>query len=603
MKNKFYLTCCILGFLSVHAFSQSLHPLESLARSPDFQSKRISSYDHTGGNNDRLNINPGETKVLAEIKGPGAITHIWNTIAAERYYSRMLVLRMYWDGETAPSVEVPIGDFFGVGHGVDRPFQSIPVAVSSEGRARNCYWFMPFKTSAKITVTHEGFHPVRAFYYYIDYRVYDSQPDDLLYFHAQYRQVTPNPSLDSGGINRDGRANYLVMDTAGKGKYVGTVLSAQNNQNGWFGEGDDMFYIDGEEKPSLIGTGTEDYFNDAWGFREFSFPFHGVSLWEGSRIGARVTAYKWHIADPVAFTKSLRVTIEHGHANDRSDDWYSTAFWYQTLPPPAPPQMANVYDRLPDEGQRYAQRKFISRELFVHQQNNRQEQAVQRIDEYLTEDDAADEYGYWSLRKGILLKENGDLKQSLATLTTALTKSERKEDDIKAKEMDADKIHTLARSEIAALKSSKQAQIYVVAEWRDSYTIFLDGKQVASAGGGQFFRIHEVKLGGGKHVIAVKYQCKSLFGNIALILSHRKGYVTTDGTWKVSLNEEEDWSQRKFDDTKWKHARIIGRVGQDRWESTREPYSFLTPIFQPNVIWTNSSDEIKTVYFRKEFKI
>ncbi|HXK92932.1 MAG TPA: DUF2961 domain-containing protein, partial [bacterium] len=149
-----WITLCPSGF------SRPLDLLQVLASPPDFETRRISSYDRTGGNEDRLTIEPGETKVLAEIEGPGAITHIWNTIAAEKYYPRMLILRFYWDGQDIPSVEVPLGDFFGVGHGLDRAFQSFPVNASSDGRARNCYWYMPFKKSARITVTHEGFQTV-----------------------------------------------------------------------------------------------------------------------------------------------------------------------------------------------------------------------------------------------------------------------------------------------------------------------------------------------------------------------------------------------------------------------------------------------------------
>ena len=145
--------------------------LSNLAKPQDYVSRRISSYDRSGGNRDSLTIEPGATAVLAEIPGPGAVHHIWVTIAAEPFYGRKLVLRMYWDGETAASVEAPIGDFFGVGHGLDRSFSSLPINCSSEGRARNAYWYMPFRKSARITVTNEGQKPVAAFYYYVDYRV------------------------------------------------------------------------------------------------------------------------------------------------------------------------------------------------------------------------------------------------------------------------------------------------------------------------------------------------------------------------------------------------------------------------------------------------
>src|SRR5512136_2945177 len=142
----------------------------ALAGQEDFRSRRISSYDRSGGNRDSIVIEPGRTAVLAEIEGPAAIHHIWTTIAAEPFYGRNIVLRIYSDGETSPSVEAPIGDFFGVGHGLNRNFSSLPITDSSEGRARNCYWYRPVRRSCRITATNEGARPVDAFYYYIDYR-------------------------------------------------------------------------------------------------------------------------------------------------------------------------------------------------------------------------------------------------------------------------------------------------------------------------------------------------------------------------------------------------------------------------------------------------
>jgi len=162
--------------------------LSKLGRQQNFTSKRISSYDRSGGNRDRLTIKPGKTAVLAEIKGPAAIHHIWVTISAEPFYGRKIILRIYWDGEENPSVETPIGDFFGVGHGLNRNFSSLPINCSSQGRARNCYWYMPFRESALITATNEGTGAVGAFYYYIDYRELPELSADTPYFHAQYHQ-------------------------------------------------------------------------------------------------------------------------------------------------------------------------------------------------------------------------------------------------------------------------------------------------------------------------------------------------------------------------------------------------------------------------------
>ncbi|MBN1272701.1 MAG: DUF2961 domain-containing protein [Candidatus Aminicenantes bacterium] len=312
--------------------------LKELGKKQNYSSKRVSSYDKTDGNADRITIEPGETAVLAVIEGPAAIHHIWMTISAEPFYGRKIILRMYWDGEIHPSVEVPVGDFFGVGHGLNRNLSSLPIACSSEGRARNCYWYMPFARSARITATNEGTRKIGAFYYYIDYRNLARISFDTPYFHAVYRQETPcRPDM-----------NYLILDAKGQGHYVGCVLSILQRSMGWWGEGDDMIFIDGETFPSLHGTGSEDYFSDAWGMREDENLFYGCPLQETDfKTGAKASVYRFHIPDPIPFKQSIRVTIEHGHNNDRSDFYSSIAYWYQIEPHTPFTTLPPVEDRLP----------------------------------------------------------------------------------------------------------------------------------------------------------------------------------------------------------------------------------------------------------------
>jgi hypothetical protein len=333
--------CILIVFAALAAGATLLADqdiLRSLGRTQDFVSKRVSSYDRTGGNRDSWTVAAGATAVLADLKGPGAIHHIWVTIAAEAFYGRKLVLRAYWDGEESPSVEAPLGDFFGVGHGLNRNVSSLPIACSSEGRARNCYWYMPFARSARITVTNEGSQAVDAFYFYIDYRELPGPPAEAASFHAQYRQETPCPP---------GR-NYLLLEAAGRGHYVGCNLSVLQQSMGWWGEGDDMIFVDGEAAPSLHGTGSEDYFSDAWGMREDENLFYGCPLQEQDfQAGSKATVYRFHIPDPVPFRKSIRVTIEHGHANDRSDYYSSVAYWYQTEPHRPFPALPAARQRLP----------------------------------------------------------------------------------------------------------------------------------------------------------------------------------------------------------------------------------------------------------------
>jgi hypothetical protein len=337
-----------------HALAQG-NPLDGLDRLKNFETRRASSsaLDWRDGNGDARPIKPGETLTLAELEGPGVITHFWNTIAHEaKFYSRLMTLRIYWDGEEHPSVECPIGDFFGIGHGVDQPFMSLPIRVTSDGRARNCYWPMPFRKSARITVTNESDKPCHAFYYYIDWQKHKSLPDDIAYFHAMYRQEYPCVMGQ----------NYLLADIVGRGHYVGTIQSVYHISDGWYGEGDDFFYIDGEKEPSLRGTGTEDYFCDAWGFRQQDGPFYGTPLWEPhgniGLAGHRATAYRFHIPDPIVFKKSLRAEIEHKGSQafpdktgtgyiERDDLMSSVALWYQTEPHKPWPALPAGPDRLP----------------------------------------------------------------------------------------------------------------------------------------------------------------------------------------------------------------------------------------------------------------
>src|ERR1051325_276359 len=336
---KIPLLCFALAFggatLSPAQFTLG-NPLGGLEQLKDFEARRESSSDANwrNGNGDARPIAPGGTLVLGELKGPGVITHFWNTIAHPApMYSRLLTLRIYWDGEEHPSVECPIGDFFGVGHGLDKPFVSLPVKVSSDGRGRNCYWPVPFRESARVTVSNESDKRCDAFYYYLDWQKHKSLPKETAYFHAMYRQEYPCVM---------GR-NYLLADLEGRGHYVGTVQSVQNMSGGWYGEGDDFFFIDGEKEPRLRGTGTEDYFCDGWGFRPHDGPFYGVPLWEGYAPGNRGSVYRWHLADPVPFKKSLRVEIEHKGSQDfpdktnsgfieRDDLMSSVAYWYQVEP-------------------------------------------------------------------------------------------------------------------------------------------------------------------------------------------------------------------------------------------------------------------------------
>ena len=237
---------------------------------------------------------------------------------------------------------MPLGDFFAVGHGFERPIRSLVIRNLSDGRARNSYWPMPFEKSCRITLTNEGTRRLGV-YYHVDWEKVPSLPPNTAYFHARYRQALPAPA--------DGKP-WVFLDTKGRGFYVGTVLSIVQAEPGWFGEGDDMFYVDGEKVASIQGTGSEDYFNDAWGLHVAEGEYTGSPISEGEGLGARMSAYRWHLMDPVPFTKSIRVEIEHkGWTYDakgrvktafgvRADLISSVAYWYQkgiaTDQPPVP---------------------------------------------------------------------------------------------------------------------------------------------------------------------------------------------------------------------------------------------------------------------------
>lgn len=322
-----------ISFTGCHLGSPHLSDPFALTQPKSFVARRSSSNNPDwNSNDDSKRPIPGETTVLADLQGPGVVDHIWLTVADNEYaWPRLLRFRVYYDGSDIPSVDAPLGDFFAVGHGMEAEVKSLMVRCSSQGRARNCYWPMPFKKSCKITITNEGRRRVTMLYYHVDWQKVPSLPADAMYFHARYRQALPAPP--------DG-SNYQFLNVQGRGHYVGTVMSVVQGEAGWFGEGDDLFWVNGQ-KPLIEGTGTEDYFNDAWSLHVNDGPYFGTTVSEGTGLGSRMTAYRWHLTDPVPFTKSLKAEIEHrgwtyrpdgavrSVFGERTDLISSVAFWYQ----------------------------------------------------------------------------------------------------------------------------------------------------------------------------------------------------------------------------------------------------------------------------------
>ena len=328
--------------------------LRDLARLRDAKRMRVSSWDKEGGNGDFIQVQPNETVTLVDAAGPGCITHIWMTLGSHDHaHLRKFVLRMYWDDEETPSVEVPIGDFFGMGHGMYMKHTSLPLQTNTrEGRGMNCFFPMPFGKRARITFTNESDQPSRHVYFYFDYETYDELEPNLGRFHASWRRENPTKAVTGSGLNLDGKENYVILEAEGKGQYVGCNLNIDAPLIGWYGEGDDMIFIDGEPwPPRLHGTGTEDYFNTAFcPNEEFNGPYAGLTLAENKNWSGKSTMYRFHIEDPITFEKSIKVTIEHGHANDLANDYSSTAYWYQTEPHKPLPKLPPSENRLPGEG-------------------------------------------------------------------------------------------------------------------------------------------------------------------------------------------------------------------------------------------------------------
>jgi hypothetical protein len=286
-------------------------------------------------------IKPGQTFTLAEIDGSGAIQHIWMTPTGNWKFS---IIRIYWDDEKEPSVECPVGSFFAMGWNEYAPLNSLAVCVNP-GSAFNCYWPMPFRKKCRITMENVNDQDEMRLYYQIDYTLTDV-PADAAYFHAQYRRTNPNTTSD-----------YTIVDNIkGKGHFVGVYLALGVNNNGWWGEGEIKFFIDGDSKfPTICGTGTEDYFCGSYNFdrngqyKEFCTPYaglHQVIRPDGTyKAQQRFGLYRWHIVDPVRFEKDLKITIQDlgwrhgGRYLPQQSDISSVAFWYQTDPHTKFPQL------------------------------------------------------------------------------------------------------------------------------------------------------------------------------------------------------------------------------------------------------------------------
>ncbi|MBE7464052.1 MAG: DUF2961 domain-containing protein [Planctomycetes bacterium] len=341
--------------------------LLDLARLRRRRTGRTSSWNTAGRNQDFWWIKKGQSRVLADLKGPGVITHLWLT---QGQHYREVLIKITYDDAPYPSVLCPLGDFFGLGHGIVNSYQSQLFSASTgqnnqfnKGCALNSYAPMPFKKRAKIELINEAAEDHRQ-YFYVDYELYDEPLPELGYFHAEFRRTNP-----FGGWGHEVRVNtpeanvvmkeklawdtnYVILETKGRGHYLGCNLSVTNFQGTWWGEGDDMIWVDGYKwPPDLHGTGSEDYLNQAWGMQPNAFLRNGSSIHEANTRGYQ-TSYVHHLENPVRFNREIKVTIEHGHGNHLCNEMSSVAYWYAekpskiAAPPPVAKRMPVLRDSL-----------------------------------------------------------------------------------------------------------------------------------------------------------------------------------------------------------------------------------------------------------------
>ena len=364
MKKLFLVISVFIGLLLTNIDCQAQKvggELGNLAAiKKGFRNRRISSTDKNGNNGDWIDsIKPGEKWSVA-ISGTGIINHIWFTISPMNIMRNNLIFRIYWDGKSYPSVEAPLAAFFGNGWDEYYEFASLPLAVGPQGGTGLVSYFqMPFANGARLEIENQSDETISRLYFYIDYVEMKKLPNDLGRFHAWYNHeltdALPEGETDWGLVgpqinNVDGAGNYLFADIKGEGQFVGINYYVHSPSPMWYGEGDDMIFIDGEEKASLLGTGTEDFFNTSWCPKTiFAHPYYGYARVNNDNgwLG-RTHVYRFFISDPIYFEKSLKGTIEHGHNNNLTLDISSVAYWYQSeagILPPAPPKA----DRTPKE--------------------------------------------------------------------------------------------------------------------------------------------------------------------------------------------------------------------------------------------------------------
>jgi hypothetical protein len=566
--------------------------------------ERVSSWDKSGGNEDFIIIRPGETAALAAIQGPAEITHLWFTFSGEEFFSRFAVLRIFWDGAAQPAVEAPIGDFFLSGQGLDLDVVSQPIIVSNGGAAKNCYFRMPFAKSARFEISNDGFENLQV-YYYIDYDRLKRAPDSMLYFHAKYNQAYPTKGwieldvpaqkrIEADRLvlekqNTTGVGNYTILDTRGKGYYVGSTLNVHSRAIGWWGEGDDMIFIDDARSPTLLGTGTEDYFSNAWGLRRISTPLYGVPLFEFFDKGSRSSVYRFHLEDPIHFSRRIRVTIEHGHANSRSDDYASVAYWYKD-------SAGDDFGSVPPVAERQTSRMRAVREMMAAFRSSWRLQMDGCFDDAIR------------LCRTVLNRYPGNTDMSPLEFLIArfLLAEGHVEESKRAFQRIADESpgtfeRSIARDFLHIYRNRNNALLVISGD--DFAEVYLDGERLGEVTIFDGFKLFKLELEPGPHMLALRCRNVVLFAGVIAELITLDGSLITDTGWQVSSEKVERWQYSGTATGNWQPAVSYGtnyaRVGKSRDLGVMDWIGS-----QAQWIWDDTNyEEERTLYFRKSFMI
>lgn len=524
--------------------------LDHLWRPSDAKPARVTGTHQT--------IAAGKERVLATLDGPGVIRHIWFTagLGTEeivKRFHRGVILRAYWDDETEPSIDVPFGDFFAVGHGVQRPFECAVLSMTpypENVRAGfNTYFPMPFKKKARLVLVNQMAVDATGVYWHIDYDRLPALPNDTLTFHATYRAARPVPR----------EVPFVMCDAVGRGKYVGTVWSVHLLAPHSWVESREDFYVDGATEPTLPGTGSEDYYGQAWGYRAgLQMLYLGTSTHVPDGFG-KWTAYRFHVPDPIAFAESIRVTMADRGFNIgyRCDDFATVTYWYQTEPHKAYPPLPPREDRLPlDHPESYAHGLIRMRKIEAGGDAAGAYRAADLLQKKYPKNSLA---ASLACRQADLLERSGQIDQAKTLLRKLRAGNDRD-------------VARIADHKLWMLEQPGRALIKAYAS--SGVTVYVDGRKMHEADAWNMRDLEVVRatIGRGEHTIAVRAVCKqdeplayARMGTLQVWLDVAGEDARADATWKISDRLVDGWTKPEFDDSAWTAATEHTKLPDEAW--------------------------------------